>query len=53
MKIAPPEKMKYTMTKPMENARKPSIKIVDFHTYVTEIFRFKVCHFQDFSIFEI
>ena len=27
--------------------------MVDFHTFVTEIFRFKVCHFQDFSIFEI
>ena len=53
IKIAPPEKTKYTMVYPTENATKLSIQIFDYQSCVTEIFRFKYGHFLDFSILRI
>ena len=43
MKTAPTEKMEYTITRATENLRNSSFQILDFQTFVTEIFRFKVC----------
>ena len=43
MKRAPTEKMEYTITTATENLRNSSFQILDFQTFVTEIFRSKVC----------
>ena len=49
MKTAPTEKMEYTITTATENLRNSSFQTLDFQTFVTEIFRFKVCNIYFFS----
>ena len=52
MKKVPTGKTRYTTTTATDNPRNLSSQILDFQTFVTEIFRFKVSHFSFFQNFQ-
>ena len=52
MKKVPTGKTRYTTTTATDNPRNLSSQILDFQTFVTEIFRFKVDHFSFFKKFQ-